>query len=125
MLLANIIHNGFNAAEPPQDPNQTVSSPRDFRKAQTKRFHRRGTSARLKPNGFNAAEPPQGSNQTVSMPRDFRKAQTKRFHRRGTSARLKPNGFIAAELPQASNKIITQTPKPSTRRSYIKTNTRR
>ena len=77
MLLANIIHNGFNAAEPPQGSNQTVSSLRDFRKAQTKRFHRRGTSARPKPNGFNAAGLPQEPNQTVSMPRDFRKAQTK------------------------------------------------
>ena len=125
MLLANIIHNGFNAAEPPQGPNQTVSTPRNLRKAQTKWFQRCGTSARPKPNGFIAAEPPQEPNQMVSSPRDFRKAQTKRFHRRGTSARLKPNSFIAAELPQASNKIITQTPKPSTRRSYIKTNTRR
>ena len=125
MLLANIIHNGFIAAEPPQGPNQMVSSLRNFRKAQTKWFHRRGTSARLKPNGFIAAEPPQGSNQTVSSLRNFRKSQTKRFHCCGTSARLKPNSFIAAELPQASNKIITQTPKPSTRRSYIKTNTRR
>gem|GEM_PF-2473492 len=77
MLLANIIHNGFNAAEPPQGSNQTVSMPRNLRKAQTKRFHRRGTSARLKPNGFIAAEPPQGPNKIVSMPRNFRKAQTK------------------------------------------------
>ena len=77
MLLANIIHNGFIAAELPQGSNQTVSSPRNLRKSQTKRFQRRGTSARPKPNGFNAAEPPQGSNQTVSLPRDFRKAQTK------------------------------------------------
>ena len=125
MLLANIIHNGFIAAGLPQDPNQTVSTLRNLRKAQTKRFQCRGTSARLKPNGFNAAELPQGPNQMVSLPRNFRKAQTKRFHCCGTSARLKPNGFIDAELPQASNKIITQTPKPSTRRSYIKTNTRR
>ena len=125
MLLANIIHNGFNAAEPPQGTNQTVSMLRNLRKAQTKRFQRCGTSARPKQNGFNAAELPQGSNQTVSLLRNLRKAQTKWFHRCGTSARLKPNSFNAAELPQASNKIITQTPKPSTRRSYIKTNTRR
>ena len=77
MLLANIIHNGFNAAEPPQGSNQTVSMPRDFRKAQTKWFHCRGTSARLKQNGFIAAEPPQGPNKMVSSLRNFRKAQTK------------------------------------------------
>ena len=77
MLLANIIHNGFIAAEPPQGSNKMVSSLRNLRKAQTKRFHCRGTSARLKPNGFNAAEPPQGSNQIVSLPRNLRKAQTK------------------------------------------------
>ena len=77
MLLANIIHNGFNAAEPPQGPNKMVSMPRNLRKAQTKRFHRCGTSARPKQNGFNAAEPPQGPNQTVSSLRNFRKAQTK------------------------------------------------
>ena len=97
MLLANIIHNGFNAAEPPQGPNQTVSLPRDFRKAQTKRFQRRGTSARPKPNSFNAAELPQEPNQTVSLPRNLRKAQTKWFHRRGTSASIKQNNNTNAQ----------------------------
>ncbi len=77
MLLANIIHNGFNAAEPPQGSNKMVSSPRNLRKAQTKWFHRCGTSARLKQNGFIAAELPQGSNQIVSLPRNLREAQTK------------------------------------------------
>ena len=77
MLLANIIHNSFNAAEPPQGTNQMVSTLRNFRKAQTKWFQCRGTSARLKLNGFNAAEPPQGPNKIVSSPRNFRKAQTK------------------------------------------------
>ena len=97
MLLANIIHNGFIAAELPQGPNQTVSLPRNLRKAQTKWFHRCGTSARLKPNSFNAAEPPQGSNQIVSTLRNFRKAQTKRFHRRGTSASIKQNNNTNAQ----------------------------
>jgi len=77
MLLANIIHNGFIAAEPPQGTNKTVSLLRNLRKAQTKWFQCRGTSARLKPNGFIAAELPQGSNQIVSSPRNLRKAQTK------------------------------------------------
>lgn len=77
MLLANIIHNGFNAAEPPQGSNQTVSSLRNLRKVQTKRFQCRGTSARLKQNGFIAAELPQGPKQTVSLLRNLRKAQTK------------------------------------------------
>lgn len=97
MLLANIIHNGFIAAEPPQGSNKMVSMPRNLRKAQTKRFQCCGTSARPKPNGFIAAGLPQGSNKIVSSPRNFRKAQTKRFHRRGTSASIKQNNNTNAQ----------------------------